>query len=160
EEAFCERFAIAHAVSVNSATSGLHSAVVASLAGLGDEVIVPPYTMSATATCVAMVNATPIFADIRPDTFCLDPEDVRRKISPRTKAIIGVNLFGQAAPLRALRKLADQHGLILIEDNAQAPGAVTDGVPTGTIGHMGVFSLNCHKTIQCGEGGVVVTRDA
>jgi dTDP-4-amino-4,6-dideoxygalactose transaminase len=134
-------------------------AVAAALAGYGDEVIIPPYTMSATATAVVMTNATPVFADIRPDTFCIDVEDVRRKVTPRTKAIIAVNLFGGPAELRALRQLADDKGLVLIEDNAQSPGGRYDGQLTGTFGHMAVYSLNCHKTIQCGEGGVVVTGD-
>jgi dTDP-4-amino-4,6-dideoxygalactose transaminase len=159
EAEFCSRFGVKHAISVNSATSALHAAVAASLAGLGDEVIIPPYTMSATATVVACTNATPVFADIRPDTFCIDVEDVKRKLSPRTKAIIAVNLFGGPAALDELRALADTHGLILIEDNAQAPGARLGSQLTGTVGHMGVFSFNCHKTVQCGEGGVVVTND-
>jgi dTDP-4-amino-4,6-dideoxygalactose transaminase len=158
EQEFTARFGVRYAVSVNSATSGLHAAVAATLAGLGDEVIVPPYTMSATATAVTMTNATPIFADIRPDTFCLDPDDVRRKISPRTKAIIAVNLFGGPSDLPALRAIADEHKLLLIEDNAQAPGGTCGGRLTGTFGDMAVFSLNCHKTIQCGEGGIVVTN--
>ncbi len=160
EDEYCKRFGAAYAVSVNSATSGLHAAVAASLAGLGDEIIVPPYTMSATATAVVMTNATPVFADIRPDTFCLDPDDVRRKISPRTKAIIAVNLFGGPADLQTLRAIADEHRLVLIEDNAQAPGATIAGRSTGTFGDMAVFSLNCHKTVQCGEGGIVTTNNA
>jgi dTDP-4-amino-4,6-dideoxygalactose transaminase len=106
-----------------------------------------------------MAGATPIFADVREDSYCIDLADVKRKLSPRTRAIIAVNLFGGPAELPALRALADEHGLILIEDNAQAPGATYGGRLTGTIGHLGVFSLNCHKTIQCGEGGVVLTDD-
>lgn len=160
EGEFCERFDVRHAVSVNSAASGLHAAVAAALVGPGDEVIVPAYTMSATATAVAIAGGTPVFADIRADTFCLDVEDVRRKLSPRTRAIIAVNLFGLPADLFALRELADKHGLVLIEDNAQGPGATLRGRHAGTIGHMGVFSFNCHKTIQCGEGGVVTTDNA
>jgi dTDP-4-amino-4,6-dideoxygalactose transaminase len=160
EEEFCRRFGARFAVSVNSATSGLHAAVAAALAGPGDEVIVPPYSMSATATAVVMAGATPIFADVLEDTYCIDLADVKRKLTPRTRAIIAVNLFGGPADLVALRALADEHGLILIEDNAQAPGATLGGRLTGTIGHLGVFSLNCHKTIQCGEGGVVLTDDA
>lgn len=160
EAEFCARFGVEHAISVNSATSGLHCALAAALVGLGDEVIIPPYTMSATATTVACLNATPVFADIDPKTFCLDVEDVKRKLTPRTKAIVAVNLFGGPAALHALRALADAKGLSLIEDNAQGPGAKAGVDWTGTVGHLGVFSLNFHKTIQCGEGGVVVTRDA
>jgi perosamine synthetase len=158
EAEFAQRFGVRHAVSVNSATSGLHAAVAATLAGLGDEVIVPPYSMSATATAVVMTNATPVFADIHPDTFCLDPDDVRKKITPRTKAILAVNLFGGPAELPALRAIADEHKLLLIEDNAQSPGGHYGGKLTGTFGDLAVFSLNCHKTIQCGEGGIVTTN--
>ena len=160
EAEFCERFGTRFAVSVNSATSGLHCSLAAALVGLGHEVIVPPYTMSATATTVACLNATPVFADIDARTFCLDVDDVRRKLGPRTKAIVAVNLFGGPAALHELRSIADEEGVVLIEDNAQAPGARLQGAWTGTVGHMGVFSLNCHKTIQCGEGGVVLTNDA
>ncbi len=159
EDELCRIFGVKHAISVNSATSGLHAAVAASLAGIGDEVIIPPYTMSATATTVACTNATPVFADIEPDTYCIDVEDVRRKITPRTKAIVAVNLFGGPARLEALRALADEKALILIEDSAQAPGAVREGRLAGTIGHLGVLSFNCHKTIQSGEGGAVLTND-
>jgi len=160
EEEMCRTFGNEYAVSCNSATSGLQMSVAAALAGLGDEVIVPPYTMSATASVVAATNATPIFADIRPDTFCIDPDDVRRKLSSRTRAIIAVNLFGGPADLLTLRQLADERQIMLIEDNAQAPGGRIGARNTGTVGHMAVFSFNCHKTMQCGEGGVVVTDDA
>jgi dTDP-4-amino-4,6-dideoxygalactose transaminase len=116
--------------------------------------------MSASASMIAVTGATPVFADIRPDTFCIDIDDVRRKLSPRTRAVVAVNLFGGVAELHALRALCDEKGIILIEDNAQAPGAVHRGAFAGTIGHMGVLSFNCHKTIQCGEGGAVLTSDA
>src|SRR5258706_15291021 len=131
----------------------------AALAGLGEEVSVPPYTMSATATTVACTNATPIFADIDPDTFCIDVDDVRRKITPRTKAIVAVNLFGGPAALEKLRALADEKKLILIEDNAQSPGGTRGGKLTGTFGEMAILSFNCHKTVQCGEGGAILTND-
>lgn len=160
EAELTSRFGVTHAVSVNSATSGLHAAVAAALCGPGDEVIVPPYTMSASASMIAVTGATPVFADIRPDTFCIDIEDVRRRLSPRTRAVVAVNLFGGVAELHALRALCDENGILLIEDNAQAPGAMHEGAFAGTIGHMGVLSFNCHKTIQCGEGGAVLTNDA
>lgn len=156
EEAFCQRFGQAHAVSFNSATSALHAALVAAGVDSGDEVIVPPYTMSATATAALMCGATPVFVDIEPDTFCIDPALVEAKIGPRTKAIMAVNLFGLPADLVPLRDIADHHGLILIEDNAQAPAALYHDQYTGTVGHMGIFSLNRHKTMQCGEGGMVI----
>jgi dTDP-4-amino-4,6-dideoxygalactose transaminase len=160
EDELRKRFGVEHAVSVNSATSGLHAAIAAALCGPGDEVIVSPYTMSASASMITVTGATPVFADIRPDTFCLDLDDVRRKLSARTRAIVVVNIFGGTAELHEMRKLCDERGIVLIEDNAQAPGAVHRGALAGTIGHMGVLSFNCHKTIQCGEGGAVLTNDA
>ena len=159
EEAWRERYGVEHAVSVNSATSGLHAAMGAVGVGPGDEVIVPPWTMSATAMAPLIYGGIPVFADIEPDFFCIDPEAVRAAITPRTRAVIAVNLFGHPARLAHLRDLADEHGIHLIEDNAQAPSAMEDGRPCGTIGHIGVFSLNYHKHIHTGEGGMCVTAD-
>lgn len=160
ETAWSERFEVAHSISVNSATSGLIAAVGACGIGPDDEVIVPPFSMSATAACVRVWGATPVFADVRPDTFNLDPADVERNITPRTRAILAVNLMGQPADLDELLGLARPRGIRVIEDNAQAPGARYRGRLAGTVGDLGVFSLNCHKVIQTGEGGVVCTRDA
>jgi dTDP-4-amino-4,6-dideoxygalactose transaminase len=115
--------------------------------------------MSATATVVIMMGATPIFADVEDETFGLDPAAVEAALSPRTRGIIAVNLFGHPARLTELRAIADRHKLFLIEDNAQAPDAICDGRKTGTIGDAGVFSFNRHKTMQSGEGGVVLTND-
>ncbi|MES1165050.1 MAG: DegT/DnrJ/EryC1/StrS family aminotransferase [Verrucomicrobiota bacterium] len=159
EDAWAAAFGVRHAVSVSSATAGLHAAVVAAGIGPGDEVIVPPQTMSATATAVVLAGATPVFVDQRPDDCCLDPAAVAAAIRRRTRAIIAVNLFGAPAPLLWLRAIADAHDLLLIEDNAQGAGGRVAGRHLGTVGDMGVFSLNFHKTIQCGEGGVVVTSD-
>jgi dTDP-4-amino-4,6-dideoxygalactose transaminase len=159
EAEWAAAFGTRHAVSVSSATSGLHAALVAAGVGPGDEVIVPPQTMSATATAVVMAGAEPVFVDQLPRTGCLDPAAVAAAIGPRTAAIVAVNLFGGPAPLTELRALADEAGLFLLEDNAQGAGGLHAGRPLGTIGHAGVFSLNFHKTIQCGEGGVVVTDD-
>lgn len=159
EEAWCDRFDVQYAVSMNSATSGLYAAMGAIGLSPGDEVIVPPYTMSATAMAPLLYGGIPVFADIDADTFCLDPAAVARAITPRTKAIIAVNLFGHPAPLAQLMALAEEHGLFLVEDNAQAPLAMEAGRYAGTVGHIGVFSLNYHKHIQAGEGGVCVTND-
>ena len=159
EKAFCEKFGCKYAVSVNSATSGLHAALAAAGVGVGDEVIVSPYSMSASATSAVMCGATPVFVDIEADTFCLDVDQVKARVNKNTKAIMAVNIFGQAADLTPLRKIADQYGITLIEDNAQAPAAQYDDKWTGTIGDMGIFSLNRHKTMQCGEGGVIITDD-
>lgn len=159
ERAWAARFDVPHAVSVNSATSGLFAAMGAIGVGPGDEVIVPPYTMSATVMAPLIYGGIPVFADIDPETFCLDPRAVRAAITPRTKAILAVNLFGHPAPLAELASLATAHGLALIEDNAQGPLAAEGGRYAGTVGDIGVFSLNYHKHIHCGEGGVCVTRD-
>lgn len=148
-----------HAVAVNSATSGLICALGAAGVGPGDEVIVSPWSMCISATAPLFYGAIPVFADVEPDCFCLAPHEVERKISPRTKAIIVVDLFGQAYDADAINSLADKHGLTVIEDAAQAPGASLHGKAAGTLGHMGVFSLNYHKHIHCGEGGVIVTDD-
>jgi len=159
ERAWEKYFAVPHAVSVNSATSGLYAAVGASGVGPGDEVIVSPYTMIASATAAVVFGAIPVFADIDPDIFCLTAETIRRCLTPRTKAIIVVDIFGHPAEMEEIMALAAEHDLIVIEDAAQAPGAMYRGRPAGTLAHMGVFSLNYHKTIHCGEGGVVVTAD-
>lgn len=152
-------FGVRHAVSVNSNTSGLFAAIGAVGVGPGDEVIVPPYTMSATAMAPLVYGGIPVFVDVEPDTFCLDVAKVEGAITSRTKAILVVNLFGHPAALLELRDLADRHGIALIEDNAQAPLALQRGRLAGTIGHIGVFSLNYHKHFHTGEGGICVTND-
>lgn len=159
EEEWAASFDAKHAVSVNSATSGLYAAVGAAGVGPGDEVVVSPYTMVASATAALIFNAVPVFADIDPVTYCLSPDGIRARITPRTRAIIVVHIFGQAADMDAIMAIAREHNLIVIEDCAQAPFARYKGRPVGTLGHMGVFSLNYHKHIHTGEGGVVVTND-
>jgi len=160
EEDFAVYFGVKYAVTFNSATSALHGAMSAAKIGPGDEVIVPPTTMSATASSVLMQNAAPVFADIEDETFGLNPDDVEEAITSRTKAILTVNLFGHPSRLEELRGIADKHNLILIEDNAQSLGAKFNGRLVGTFGRMGVQSLNYHKTIQTGEGGVALTNDS
>lgn len=159
ERDWAVRFDVAHAVAMNSATSGLIAAIGAVGVGPGDEVIVSPYTMSASATSIVVFNGIPVFADVEPVTFNLDPVDVERKITSRTKAIMVPNIFGHSADLDAIMALAERHGIKVIEDNAQSPSALYKGRLTGTVGHIGVFSLNYHKHIQTGEGGVCVTND-
>lgn len=159
ENAWSDRFGAKHTVSVNSATSGLMAAMGAAGIGPGDEVIVPPWTMSATAMAPLIYGGIPVFADIEDETFCIDPVQVKENITPKTRAIIAVNLFGHPARLKELRKIADENDLFLIEDNAQAPLGSEDGKPCGTIGHIGVFSLNFHKHIHTGEGGMCTTND-
>lgn len=160
ERAWQEYFGVQHAVTVNSLTSGLIAAVGAIGIEPGDEVIVSPWTMSATATAILHWNAIPVFADIEPDMFCLDPVSVEANITPCTKAIIAVDIFGQPADMDALAAIARRHGLKLITDAAQAPGALHGERFAGTLADVGGFSLNYHKHIHTGEGGVMVTDDA
>jgi len=160
EGAWCRRFGVGHALSVNSATSGLIAAMGAIGIAPGDEVIMPPWTMSATAMAPLIYGGLPVFADVEDETFCLDPEAVRDEITPKTKAILAVNLFGHPARLHELHAIAEANGLWLVEDNAQAPLASENGRAAGTVGHIGVFSFNFHKHIHTGEGGMCVTDDA
>ncbi|MCK5342265.1 MAG: DegT/DnrJ/EryC1/StrS family aminotransferase, partial [Candidatus Heimdallarchaeota archaeon] len=159
EKEWADYFDVKHAIAVNSCTSGLYCAIGASGVGPGDEVIVSPYTMSASATSVIIFNAVPVFADIEPDYFCLDPASVESKITERTKAIVVVDIFGQPYDADAINEIAEKYDLIVIEDCAQAPHAKYKGKWAGTLGDIGVYSLNYHKHIHTGEGGVVVTDD-
>lgn len=159
EHEWAEHFGSKHAISVNSATSGLYAAVGACGIGPGDEVIVSAYTMSASATAALVYGAIPIFADIEEEFYCLDPVSIEAKITPRTKAIIVVDIFGQPYDAAAINALAKRHGLYVIEDTAQAPGAMLEGKYAGTLGDIGVYSLNYHKHIHSGEGGIIVTDD-
>ena len=158
EKEWADFFCIKHAIAVNSATSALYCAVGAIGIEPFDEVIVTPYSMTCSAIAPLIYNAIPVFADIEPDFFCLDPKSVEARITDRTKAIIVVNLFGQ--PYSAeINKIAKRHNLKIIEDNAQSPYARRGGSFAGTLGDIGVFSLNYHKHIHCGEGGILVTND-
>lgn len=159
EEQWASYFGVKHAISVNSATSGLYAAVGAIGVAPGDEVIVSPFTMSASATAALVFNGVPVFADIEEQYFCLDPASVEERITERTKAIIVVDIFGQPYDADAINEIARRHNLLVIEDASQAPGARYKERFAGTLGDIGVFSLNCHKHIQSGEGGVVVTND-
>ncbi|MDT8375588.1 MAG: DegT/DnrJ/EryC1/StrS family aminotransferase [Mariprofundaceae bacterium] len=157
EEAWRDYFGVRHAISVNSNTSGLIAAVGAIGIEPGDQIIVSPWTMCATATSILVWNAIPVFADIEKETFNLDPESIRKCITPKTKAIIVTDIFGHAARLDEIMGIAREHGLKVIEDAAQAPGALYGERYVGTIADIGVFSLNYHKHIHTGEGGMCVT---
>jgi dTDP-4-amino-4,6-dideoxygalactose transaminase len=159
EQLWAKKMGVKYAVSVNSNTSGLIASMGAIGIEPGDEVIVPPLSMSATAVAPLFYGGIPVFVDVDENSFCLDPNLVRKNITKKTKAIIAVNLFGQPAALHSLRKIADENNLYLIEDNAQSPLGQEHGKYTGSIGHIGVFSLNFHKHIHCGEGGVCTTSD-
>jgi dTDP-4-amino-4,6-dideoxygalactose transaminase len=154
-----EYFGVKHAIAVNSCTAALNCATAALGLGPGDEVLVPPLTMSATATSVLMTNAVPVFVDIDPDRYSIDPRVLERSITAHTRAIIVVHLFGYPANMDDIMAIAGKHGLRVIEDCAQAPGAKYKGKLVGTLGDIGVFSLNQHKTITTGEGGWIVTDD-
>ena len=159
EEEWCQYYGCKYSVSVNSATSGLYAAVGALELGYGDEVIVSPYTMSACAMAPMIYGAIPVFADIDPETGCLDPDSIEEKISPRTKGILVVHQFGFPADMDRIMNLAKTHDLKIIEDCAQSHGAKYKGRNVGTIGDIGVFSLNVNKTIQAGEGGICITNN-
>jgi perosamine synthetase len=152
-------FGVHHAVAVNSWTSGLIAAVGAIGLEPGDEVITTPWTMAATATAILHWNGIPVFADIDRSSFNIDPASVERLVSPRTRAIMAVDIFGQSSEMAALRAIADRHGLKLLVDTAQAPGARDGEKYVGTLADIGGYSLNYHKHIHCGEGGIIVTDD-
>lgn len=156
----CQKFFKAkHAVVVNSWTSGLVAAVGAIGIEPGDEVIVSPWTMSASATAILHWNAIPVFADIDKRTFCLDPKSIESNITEFTKAIMVVDIFGHSADMNSIMKLAKKYNLKVISDTAQAPGAIYHGKYAGTLADIGGYSLNYHKHINTGEGGILVTND-
>lgn len=159
ERQCAEYFGVKHAVTVNSWTSGLVAAVGAIGIEPGDEVIVTPWTMCASAAAILHWNAIPVFADIDPETFNLDPKSVEANITPYTKAIMAVDIFGQSADMDELMAIAAKHGLKVISDTAQAPGALYKGKYAGTLADVGGYSLNYHKHIHTGEGGILVTND-
>jgi len=151
-----------HAVTVSSGTAALHLSCLAAGLGPGDEVIVPAFTFVASASAARYVGAEPVLCDVRsPHDFNLDPEDVARRITQRTRAVVAVHFCGYPADLLALRELCDEHGLVLIEDCAQAIGARFDdgGRQVGTVGELGAFSFFSKKQLCVGEGGMVTTAD-
>lgn len=158
---FAEMMGSAHAVACSSGTAALHLAVAAVDPAPGDEIIVPPISDMGSVLPILAQNAIPVFADLDPATGCLDPEDVRRRITSRTRAIVVVHLFGGAAEVSELRRIADTAGVLLIEDCAQAylTRETTHGPLVGTIGHLGCFSLQQTKHITTGDGGLVITDD-
>lgn len=147
-------------VAVNSGTSGLHLGLLAAGIGPGDEVIVPSFTFAATANSVALTGATPVFADIELDHYCLDISHVESLITDRTRGIMPVHLYGHPANVAAFRELADARGIKLFEDAAQAHGAALNGRRVGTFGDFAMFSLYPTKNMTSGEGGMVSTGDA
>ncbi|MFD1514272.1 DegT/DnrJ/EryC1/StrS family aminotransferase [Halomarina rubra] len=159
EKRIADYLGVEHAVVVNSGTSALVTALTAHDVGPGDEVIVPSFTFIATANAVRLVGAEPVFADIEPETFGLDPDSVRDSISPDTAAILPVHPYGGACRIEELVAVAAEHDLLLVEDAAEVLGADSNGKPLGTFGHSGVLSFCQNKIATTGEGGAVVTND-
>jgi len=160
EEAFAARVNAKYAVSFSSGTAALHGAAFAAQLGPGDEAITTPMTFCATANCILYQRATPIFADVCDDTLNLDPQEVRSKLSSRTKAIIAVDYAGHPAALDELRQIAETAGALLIEDACHALGAEYRGQRVGGVADMTVFSFHPVKHVTTGEGGMVTTNDA
>lgn len=152
-------FGSRHALTTSSGTTALHLAIDLAGAGPGDEVIVPSLTYVATANAVRHTGARPVFADVDPETWCLDPQSVERHITPRTRGIVTVHLFGNVAPMAQLREMADRHGLWLVADAAQAALSRVEGKGVGTLTEMSTFSFHLNKTITCGEGGALTIND-
>lgn len=159
EIGFATRIGVEHAASVSNGTVALHLALMALGIGPGDEVIVPTLTYIASANAVTYTGATPVFVDSRRDTWQIDPEDVRRHITPRTRAIMPVHLYGQACDMDALTAIAREHRLFIVEDCAEAFGTKYKGRHVGTFGDISTFSFFGNKTITTGEGGMVVSND-
>jgi perosamine synthetase len=159
EQLFAERVGASYAAAVSSGTAGLH--LLARIAGLGpgDEAITSPYSFAASANCFLYEGATPVFADVDPRTYNLDPAAVEAAITPRTKAIVAVDIFGYPCELDALRALCDRHGLALIDDACEALGAEYRGRPVGAHGVDAVFAFYPNKQMTTGEGGIVTTDD-
>jgi perosamine synthetase len=157
ERAFAEKIGTKYAVAFNSGTSTLHAALEAVGVGAGDEVISPAITVIMDTTATLHANAVPVFADVNPKTFTMDPEDVARKITPRTRAIITVAIYGLSPDMDPIMETARQHHIPVIEDNAQAVLSYYQGRLLGTIGDMASFSFENTKHISCGEGGMIVT---
>jgi perosamine synthetase len=151
---------VKYAVAVNSGTSALHLLIRAFEIGPDDEVITTPFSFIASTNCILFERATPVFVDIEPETLCIDPALVERAITPRTKAILAVDVFGHPADLPAIEEIARAHGLRLIEDSAESLGSTLGGRPCGSFGDAGIFGFYPNKQITTGEGGAVVTNDA
>ena len=159
EKKLCKITGAKHAVLMSNGTAALHAACFAAGVGEGDDVITTPMTFAASANCALYCGAKPVFADINPETYNIDPDSVESLITDRTKAIVAVDFTGQATELGRLRDIADKHGLILIEDAAHSLGTKYDGRPVGSIADMTEFSFHPVKTCTAGEGGAVTTDD-
>lgn len=159
EEKLCEVTGAKYAVAVSNGTAALHIAAMAANFGPGDEVIVSSITFAASSNCVLYCGATPVFADINPETYNIDPESIKKLITPKTKGIVAVDFTGQAVEMDEIRAIAKEHNLIVIEDAAHAIGTKYKGSPVGSNADMTCFSFHPVKTVTAGEGGAVTTND-
>lgn len=159
EEKFAEYIGVEYAVAVSNGTVALDVALKALDIGPGDEVITSAFSFIASGNCILFQNAKPVFADIDPKTFNIDPLDVAEKITSKTKAIIPVHIFGQPAKMDELKEIADENGIVLVEDSAQAHGAEYKGQKAGSLGDMGCFSFYATKNMMTGEGGMITTNN-
>jgi UDP-4-amino-4-deoxy-L-arabinose-oxoglutarate aminotransferase len=159
ERRFAAALACEHAVGVTSCTGGLHLALLALGVGPGDEVVTTPMTFIATATAILQAGARPVFVDVEPETGNLDVARLEAALTPRTRAVVPVHLFGQMCDMRALRATADRHGLVVVEDAAHCVEGTRDGVRPGMLSEAACFSFYATKSLTSGEGGAVVTRD-
>lgn len=157
EKTFAEYIGVKHALATSSCTGALHLALVALGIGKRDEVIVPDLSWIATASSVCYTGAKPVFVDVLPDSWCIDPEDIKRKITTRTKVIMPVHLYGQPADMSAIMEIAKQYNLFVVEDAAPSVGAEFKGKKTGSFGDIGCFSFQGAKIVSTGEGGMLVT---
>ena len=158
ERTLCEYTGAKYAVAVNSGTSALHCACIAAGVGPGDEVITTPMTFAASANCALYCGARPVFADINPDTYCIDPESIRKHITDKTKAVVAVDFTGQAVQIDEIRKICDEYNLIFIEDAAHSIGTKYNGKHVGSLADMTCFSFHPVKTVTGGEGGAILTN--
>lgn len=157
QAAFTDYLGVRYAIALPSCTSAIHLALLALGVGPGDEVIVPDLTWIASSAPITYVGATTVFADVDEKTWCLSPESFRANITPRTKAVIPVDLYGNVADMDAIMEIAKQHGIAVVEDAAEALGATYHGRKAGSLGDVGVFSFHGSKTLTTGEGGMLVT---
>ena len=160
EKRFGEELSVPHVVGVTSCTLGMHMTVHALGIGPGDEIVTTPMSYISTPNAALYVGATPVFADVERTTGLLDPAEVEKKIGPRTKAILCVHLYGQMANVRALREIADRHGVLLLEDAAHGFESERDGARPGQVGDAAIFSFYATKTMTSGDGGAIVTKNA
>ncbi|MBY5440132.1 DegT/DnrJ/EryC1/StrS family aminotransferase [Rhizobium leguminosarum] len=159
EQEFADYCSVKHAIAVNTGTSALHLSLLAAGVGAGDEVITVPFTFVATVSAICYAGARPVFVDVEPVTLTMDPAQLEAKITPRTKAIVPVHLYGQMADMDAIKAIADHYRIPVIEDACQAHGAQYKGARAGSIGTSGCFSFYPGKNLgACGEGGIVVTN--